>query len=74
MTERSRRKLKRDARSGYPPKLRPIFCSCPLPLGEGGALAPGEGSPLHDLQIDEIVGRVALIRRSAHTPPTLFAI
>ena len=22
----------------------------PLPLGEGGAVAPGEGSPLHDLR------------------------
>src|SRR5262249_50686177 len=24
--------------------------SCPLPLGEGGAAAPGEGGPPHDLQ------------------------
>jgi hypothetical protein len=46
-----------------------FFVARPLPLGEGGAAAPGEGSPLHDLEIDEIVGRVALIRRSAPPSP-----
>jgi hypothetical protein len=46
-----------------------FFASFPLPSGEGGAAAPGEGSPPHDLQLDEIVERAALIRRAAPPSP-----
>jgi hypothetical protein len=39
------------------------FVAEPLPPGEGGAAAPGEGSPPHDPWSLQIVARAALIRR-----------
>jgi hypothetical protein len=42
-----------------------LFGGFPLPPGEGGAAAPGEGSPPHDHDsaFVKIVGRAPLIRR-----------
>jgi hypothetical protein len=44
-------------------KARPGFRGCPLPLGEGGAQRRVRAARPTILQIDEIVGRAALIRR-----------
>jgi hypothetical protein len=40
------------------PAWETCFRQNPSPAGRGWRAAPGEGSPLHDSQIDEIVGRV----------------